>query len=485
MTRWQGTTSGNGIRAVGGADGAHRARLADRARDLAVAARLAVRDLEQRGVDADLEAGAAQVERRAGTLRACPARYSLDLRDRDAVRREAVARCVRRGRSGAPSRRSRARLRAATRCRQDRARTMRTPSRRTGVSNCAVCTISIRRAKYHAPCGGMSLARLLVTGGAGYIGSHVLRALLRAGHEAVVVDDLRAGRADFVRGAPLVVADIGDRGGDGAAVSRARPDRRRAALRGVALGRRIAWPSRCSTTATTWWARRTCSASASRTACARSCSRRAPRSTGTPSSSRSPEIAPQRADQPVRGEQAHGRAHARGRRSTRTACAGLRFATSMRAAPIRQAASASATNPRLHLIPLALEAAAGLRPKLALYGSDYPTPDGSCVRDFIHVSDLADAHVLAMEALLSGGPQRRIQPRHRRRPQQPRGDRRRRAARSGGPCRSRRRRGAPATRRSWWPTRRASCAISAGSRGTRISTRFCAARGAGCWRGRN
>jgi UDP-glucose-4-epimerase GalE len=58
--------------------------------------------------------------------------------------------------------------------------------------------------------------------------------------------------------------------------------------------------------------------------------------------------------------------------------------------------------PEIHLIPAALEAACGLREKLELFGTDYPTPDGTCIRDYIHVTDLADAHVRAIEALLEG-----------------------------------------------------------------------------------
>ena len=58
--------------------------------------------------------------------------------------------------------------------------------------------------------------------------------------------------------------------------------------------------------------------------------------------------------------------------------------------------------PEIHLIPSALEAAAGLRPPMKLFGTDYPTPDGTCIRDYIHVTDLADAHVRAVERLLAG-----------------------------------------------------------------------------------
>ena len=58
--------------------------------------------------------------------------------------------------------------------------------------------------------------------------------------------------------------------------------------------------------------------------------------------------------------------------------------------------------PESHLIPLALRAAAGLGPELQVFGSDYPTPDGTCIRDYIHVNDLANAHVKALENLAAG-----------------------------------------------------------------------------------
>ncbi len=56
-------------------------------------------------------------------------------------------------------------------------------------------------------------------------------------------------------------------------------------------------------------------------------------------------------------------------------------------------------DPETHLIPLVLQAALGLRPAVTVFGTDYPTPDGTCIRDYVHVDDLAEAHLLALEAL--------------------------------------------------------------------------------------
>lgn len=60
-------------------------------------------------------------------------------------------------------------------------------------------------------------------------------------------------------------------------------------------------------------------------------------------------------------------------------------------------------NPESHLIPLVLKTAQGVREKIAVFGEDYDTPDGSCIRDYIHVMDIASAHILGMEKLMAGG----------------------------------------------------------------------------------
>jgi UDP-glucose 4-epimerase len=60
-------------------------------------------------------------------------------------------------------------------------------------------------------------------------------------------------------------------------------------------------------------------------------------------------------------------------------------------------------DPETHLIPNVLLAAAGARPELQVFGNDYPTPDGTCIRDYIHISDLIDAHIVALQKLAAGG----------------------------------------------------------------------------------
>ena len=70
---------------------------------------------------------------------------------------------------------------------------------------------------------------------------------------------------------------------------------------------------------------------------------------------------------------------------------------------IGKARSAKIHDPETHLVPLVLQAALGQRPAIEVYGTDYPTPDGTAIRDYIHVDDLADAHLRALERLLAKG----------------------------------------------------------------------------------
>lgn len=82
-------------------------------------------------------------------------------------------------------------------------------------------------------------------------------------------------------------------------------------------------------------------------------------------------------------------------------CAVLRYFNAAGADPDGEIGESH--NPETHIIPLVLDAASGVRPDIKIFGTDYDTPDGSCIRDYIHVSDLADAHLLALHYLENGG----------------------------------------------------------------------------------
>jgi UDP-glucose 4-epimerase len=245
------------------------------------------------------------------------------------------------------------------------------------------------------------MARLLVTGGAGYVGSHALRALRAAGHEAVVLDDLRAGDARAVGAAPLVRADVGDR----AALERLWSEH--GPFEGVlhfaasiAVPESVAEPLR--------YYRNNVAGTVTLLEAALAHGVRAFVFSSSAAVYGSPERQPITEDAPLQPESPYGATKAMVERML----ADVGRATGLRWLALRYFNASGADpaggigerhDPETHLIPLALEAAAGLRPALALYGTDWPTPDGTCVRDYVHVSDLADAHRLGIESLLAGG----------------------------------------------------------------------------------
>jgi UDP-glucose-4-epimerase GalE len=246
------------------------------------------------------------------------------------------------------------------------------------------------------------VARLLVTGGAGYVGSHTLRALLRAGHGAVVIDDLRAGRAAFVQGAELVRADVGD------AAALAESFRRHGPFDGVlhlagsievaeSVRRPLAFHRNNVSASLTLL--EACVGAGVR-ACVFSSSAAV---YGNPLVSPIPEDAPLAPLSPYgAGKAMVERMLADAETAHGLRFAALRYFNASGADPAGGIGECHA--PETHLIPLALRAAAGTGPPLRLFGADWPTRDGSCERDFVHVCDLADAHVRAVEGLLAGGP---------------------------------------------------------------------------------
>jgi UDP-glucose-4-epimerase GalE len=236
---------------------------------------------------------------------------------------------------------------------------------------------------------------VLVTGGAGYIGSHVCKALADSGLTPVCYDTLEKGHRWAVRWGPLEQGDIGDGARLDEAFSRHRP-RAIVHLAGyIEVGESVREPERYLHNNSTKTAalidaamRHGVEAFVFSSTCA---------VYGLPQSellSESHPIAPLSpyAESKARVEVALGKAASSGLRA-----ASLRYFNAAGADAGGEIGEAH--QPETHLLPLAVDAALGLAPPLTLLGTDYPTADGSCVRDFIHVSDLADAHVRALHWL--------------------------------------------------------------------------------------
>lgn len=240
--------------------------------------------------------------------------------------------------------------------------------------------------------------RILVTGGAGYIGSVTSSALLERGHEVVVLDDLRTGhRAAVPDEAPFVLADVADMG----AVGRAIDEHHAEAVIHFAASSLVGESMRDPLG---YFGNNTAGSLALLDAAiSRGVSRFVLSSTaalyGTPDRVPIPE------DAPLRPESVYGESKYLIERMLRwlAETAGLGYA----ALRYFNAAGASEQRgedhrPESHLIPLVLQVARGMREDIDVYGSDYDTPDGTAVRDYVHVEDLAQAHVLALEAIRPG-----------------------------------------------------------------------------------
>jgi UDP-glucose-4-epimerase GalE len=253
------------------------------------------------------------------------------------------------------------------------------------------------------------MSAVLVTGGAGYVGSHTVLALAGAGYDVTILDDLSAGHAESVeavararpgRQVRLIRGDVGD----AAAVSCALRDSGASAVLHFAaklsVGASVQDPagyyrSNVGGTLTVLGAmaeagvRRFVLSSTAATF-------------GEPVSTPIDESHPQR---PVNsyGETklAVERALPHFERAYGLRSMVLRYFNAAGADP--SALIGEAHDPEEHLIPRALDAVLAGAP-LTVFGEDYPTPDGTCVRDFVHVSDLADAHVAALQALEASGP---------------------------------------------------------------------------------
>jgi len=244
------------------------------------------------------------------------------------------------------------------------------------------------------------MSHLLVTGGAGYIGSHALRNLQRAGHTAVVIDDLRAGNESMVGDAPLVRCDVADRDAVSKAFEEYGPfDGILHFAASVYVAESVAKPL-------DYYANNV-GGSLALIDVALSHGTKAFVLSSTCATYGIPERVPISEDAPLAPINPYGASKAMVERVLADAAsahglrwAALRYFNAGGADP--DGGIGECHDPEIHLIPAALEASCGLRDKLELFGTDYPTPDGTCIRDYIHVTDLADAHVSAIEALIEG-----------------------------------------------------------------------------------
>jgi UDP-glucose-4-epimerase GalE len=239
---------------------------------------------------------------------------------------------------------------------------------------------------------------VLVTGGAGYIGSHVSKALAEWGHSPVCYDTLEKGHPWAVRWGPLECGDIGCVDRLDEVFGRYKP-RAIVHLAGyIEVGESMRQPERYlhnnvanSEVLIEAAVRHGVDAFVFSSSCA---------VYGMPQTDQLDEahpIAPLNpyAESKARVETSLDRAASSGLRA-----ASLRYFNAAGADAGGEIGEAH--EPETHLLPLAVDAALGLGPSLTLLGDDYPTPDGSCVRDFIHVSDLADAHLRALLWLQRG-----------------------------------------------------------------------------------
>ena len=237
---------------------------------------------------------------------------------------------------------------------------------------------------------------ILVTGGAGYVGAHACKALAGRGYRPVVYDNLVYGHEAAVKWGPLEVGDIADRVRLDAVIAAHRPVAVMHFAAFTYVGESVADPGKyyrnnVAGTLTLLEAIRDAGIGKmvfSSTAA----------TYGTPDSILIREDAVKAPINP----------YGRTKWTAEQMIADFAGAHGLRSAALRYFNAAGADpdgdigechEPEAHLIPLAMQAVTGDGPPLTLFGDDYPTPDGTCIRDYIHVTDIADAHVRALDLL--------------------------------------------------------------------------------------
>lgn len=240
--------------------------------------------------------------------------------------------------------------------------------------------------------------KVLVTGGAGYIGSHAVRALVRRGHQVRIYDNLSTGHRFLAGSNELIVADLSD--------ARALAS----ALRGIDAAMHFA--ASCyvgeSVRDPRAYFHNNVEAGLTFLNAVLDSGIRIFIQSSTCATYGLPAVVPIREDTPRQPVNPYGSSKLffENALEAYATAYGLRFV----AFRYFNASGADESgeigelhDPETHLIPKALQAATGVVPELEIFGTDYPTPDGTCIRDYIHVNDLAEAHALGLEYLASGG----------------------------------------------------------------------------------
>jgi UDP-arabinose 4-epimerase len=242
---------------------------------------------------------------------------------------------------------------------------------------------------------------VLVTGGAGYIGSHTCKALAEAGHAAIAFDNLSAGHQWAVQWGALVKADLADSRALRAAIEDHGIDAVMHFAGFALVGESMRDPEKYFANNVTH--------TLNLLAEARRAGVQELVFSSTCAVYGTPEEAPICEEHPQRPVNPYGESKLAVERILRwygeaygLRWAALRYFNAAGADPDGRIGESH--DPETHLIPLALQAAKGDRRHVDLFGTDYETPDGTCVRDYVHVSDLARAHVLALEKLHGGAP---------------------------------------------------------------------------------
>ena len=241
--------------------------------------------------------------------------------------------------------------------------------------------------------------RILVTGGAGYIGSHVVWYLLQHGHQPVTFDNLSRGHADAVRG-PLVRGDLCRREDLEAAFDEHRPQAVMHFAAHSIVGESVSDPR------IYWHDNLVGALNLLDVMLARQVKLFVFSSTAATYGD--PQTVPIPEDHRQLPVNPYGDTKLAIERilSAYSAAYDLRFAALRyfnAAGALPDEGLGERHDPETHLIPLVLQAAAGQRPEIKIFGRDYDTADGTCIRDYIHVLDLAEAHLLALEQLQQRG----------------------------------------------------------------------------------